>query len=47
MNDWNTFWYLSSVIAVLAATTFFTRALPFLLLSRVSNHPLLEHLGRF
>ena len=47
MNDLNAFWYLSSVIAVLAVTTFFTRALPFLLLSRVSNHPLLEHLGRF
>lgn len=41
------FWYLSSVIAVLAITTFLTRALPFWLLSRVSNHPLLEHLGRF
>jgi len=41
------FWYLSGVIAVLAAATFATRALPFLLLSRVADHPLLEHLGRF
>lgn len=47
MNDLTTFWYLSGVIAVLAVSTFFTRALPFLLLSRVANHPLLEYLGRF
>ncbi len=47
MNDLNTFYYLSSVIAVLAASTFVTRALPFWLLSRAANHPLLEHLGRF
>ncbi len=47
MNDLNTFWYLSSVIAVLTAATFFTRAVPFVLLSRAANHPLLEHLGRF
>lgn len=47
MNDLTTFWYLSSVITVLAVTTFFTRALPFLLLSRAANHPLLEYLGRF
>lgn len=47
MNDLTTFWYLSGVILVLAAATFFTRALPFVLLARVKNHPLLEHLGRF
>ena len=47
MNDLTTFWYLCSVIAVLAAATFFPRALPFVLLSRAAHHPLLEHLGRF
>lgn len=47
MNDLTTFWYLCSVITVLAAVTFFTRALPFVLLSQAANHPLLEHLGRF
>lgn len=47
MNNLTTFWYLSSVIAVLATATFFTRVLPFLLLSRLANHPLLEYLGRF
>lgn len=47
MNNLATFWYLSGVIAVLSVSTFLTRALPFLLLSRVANHPLLEYLGRF
>lgn len=47
MNDLSTFLYLSSVISVLAGATFLTRALPFLVLSRAANHPLLEHLGRF
>lgn len=43
----NEFWYLSSVIALLAGVTFLTRALPFMVLGRVADHPLLEHLGRF
>lgn len=46
MNNLTTFWYLAGVIAVLAGTTFLTRALPFLVLSRAANHPLLNHLGR-
>lgn len=41
MNNLATFWYLSGVIAVLSVSTFLTRALPFLLLSRVANHTLL------
>ena len=41
------FWYLTSVIAVLAGVTFFTRVLPFVLLYKVADHPLLTHLGRF
>ncbi|KZZ41629.1 MAG: AzlD domain-containing protein [Saccharospirillaceae bacterium] len=43
----NEFWYLTSVIAVLAGVTFFTRVLPFVLLYKVADHPLLTHLGRF
>ncbi|WP_419811930.1 branched-chain amino acid transporter permease [Bacterioplanoides sp.] len=43
----NEFWYLSSVIAVLAGVTFFTRVLPFVLLYKVADHPLLTYLGRF
>lgn len=44
MND---FIYLTSVIAVLAAVTFATRLLPFVVLYRVSEHPLLIYLGRY
>lgn len=43
----NNFIYLSSVIAVLALVTFVTRLLPFVLLYKVSEHPLLAHLGRY
>jgi len=39
--------YLLSVIAVSALATFLTRALPFLLLYRWADHPLLQHLGRY
>lgn len=39
--------YLLSVIAVAALATFLTRALPFLLLYRWADHPLLQHLGRY
>ncbi|MDY6890378.1 MAG: AzlD domain-containing protein [Pseudomonadota bacterium] len=39
--------YLLSVIAVAALATFLTRALPFLLLYRWAQHPLLQHLGRY
>ncbi|MDK2776846.1 MAG: AzlD domain-containing protein [Pseudomonadota bacterium] len=39
--------YLLSAIAVMTAATFTTRLLPFVLLYRVSDHPLLTWLGRF
>lgn len=39
--------YLLSVIAVAALATFLTRALPFVLLYRWADHPLLQHLGRY
>ncbi|MBA4502151.1 branched-chain amino acid transporter permease [Marinobacterium marinum] len=39
--------YLLSVIAVAAVATFMTRALPFLLLYRWAEHPMLKHLGRY
>ena len=39
--------YLLSVILVAALATFITRALPFLLLHRWADHPLLQHLGRY
>jgi branched-subunit amino acid transport protein AzlD len=39
--------YLLSVIAVAALATFLTRALPFVLLYRWADHPLLKHLGRY
>lgn len=39
--------YLTLVIAALALATFTTRLLPFVLLYKVANHPLLTHLGRF
>lgn len=41
------FYYLATVIAILAGVTFMTRALPFMLLNKVADHPLLQHLGRF
>lgn len=39
--------YLLSVIAVAALATFLTRALPFILLYRWADHPLLQYLGRY
>lgn len=39
--------YLLSVIAVAAVATFLTRALPFMLLYRWAEHPMLKHLGRY
>ncbi len=39
--------YLLSFILVAALATFLTRALPFVLFSRHSDHPLLEFLGRY
>lgn len=39
--------YLLSVIVVAALATFITRALPFVLLYRWAEHPLLRHLGRY
>jgi branched-subunit amino acid transport protein AzlD len=39
--------YLLAVIPVAAAATFLTRALPFCLLYRVADHPLLNYLGRY
>ncbi|GGY55749.1 branched-chain amino acid transporter AzlD [Bacterioplanes sanyensis] len=41
------FLYLSSVIALLALATFATRLLPFVLLYKVADHPVLTHLGRY
>lgn len=37
---------LIAVVAVMAAATFATRALPFLALRRAADHPLVMHLGR-
>ena len=39
--------YLLLFIAVMAAATFMTRILPFILLYKVSEHPILLHLGRY
>ncbi len=39
--------YLLSVVVVAAVATFLTRALPFLLLYRWAEHPMLKHLGRY
>ncbi|MGB0467270.1 MAG: branched-chain amino acid transporter permease [Pontibacterium sp.] len=39
--------YLIAAIAVMAGATFLTRILPFLVLYRVSEHPLLNFLGRY
>lgn len=39
--------YLLSVVAVAALATFLTRALPFVVLYRWADHPLLKHLGRY
>lgn len=43
----NEFIYLSSVIGVLALVTFITRFLPFVLLYKVAEHPLLVYFGRY
>ncbi len=43
----NEFVYLSSVILLLSAVTFGTRLLPFIVLYKVSEHPLLAYLGRY
>ncbi len=39
--------YLIAVIGVMTAATFLTRVLPFVLLYRVADHPLLAYLGRY
>ncbi|MBR9829710.1 MAG: branched-chain amino acid transporter [Oceanospirillales bacterium] len=39
--------YLLTVVVVAAVATFLTRALPFVLLYRWADHPLLKHLGRY
>jgi len=39
--------YIWGVILVGTLATFATRALPFLVLARYANHPLLQFLGRF
>lgn len=39
--------YLLTFIVVAAAATFLTRLLPFVLLYRWADHPLLKHLGRY
>lgn len=39
--------YLIAVIAVMTAATFLTRVLPFVVLYKVADHPLLRYLGRF
>jgi len=39
--------YLLSFIAVAAVATFLTRVLPFVVLGQQSNHPLIQHLGRY
>ncbi|MCG6201313.1 branched-chain amino acid transporter permease [Psychromonas antarctica] len=39
--------YLLLFIAVMAVATFITRALPFVVLYKISDHPLLRYLGRY
>jgi branched-subunit amino acid transport protein AzlD len=39
--------YLLLFIAVMAVATFITRVLPFILLYKVSEHPMLIYLGRY
>ncbi|WP_336368236.1 branched-chain amino acid transporter permease [Marinobacter sp. C2H3] len=39
--------YLLSFIAVAALATFATRVIPFLFLTRHTDHPLIQHLGRY
>ena len=39
--------YLLAVMVVMALATFATRALPFVVLYKVADHPLLIHLGRY
>lgn len=41
------FVYLATVIAVLMLATFATRILPFVVLYKVADHPLLRYLGRY
>lgn len=39
--------YLAAFIAISAAATFATRVVPFLFFERHTEHPLLQHIGRF
>lgn len=39
--------YVAAFIAVTALATFATRAIPFLFFSRHTEHPLVQHLGRY
>lgn len=39
--------YLLAFTAVATAATFATRVIPFVFLSRHSEHPLIQHLGRY
>ncbi|MCP3868072.1 MAG: branched-chain amino acid transporter [Gammaproteobacteria bacterium] len=39
--------YLIAIIIVMAAATFLTRVIPFILLRRMADHPLLLFLGRY
>ena len=39
--------YITAFIAVSALATFATRVVPFLFLHRHTEHPLIQHLGRF
>lgn len=41
------FMYLATVIVVLMLATFATRILPFAVLYKVADHPLLRYLGRY
>jgi branched-subunit amino acid transport protein AzlD len=39
--------YIAAFIAVTTAATFATRVIPFLFLERHTDHPLIQHLGRY
>lgn len=39
--------YLLLLIAVMAVATFITRVLPFIVLYKISDHPMLVYLGRY
>lgn len=39
--------YLAAFIAVATAATFATRVIPFLFFERHTDHPLVQHLGKF